>query len=493
MLLNRARYSVSRATRPRTRTRSDWFVIVYCLALAAFLLVALGQAVNSIADYPLEILLCFIVGGLSIYGQFLSLRREASIHFGSFIFCFLFMSAAPIVQLGANVEPIFNIDHWAFWASLNALAFTTIGVLITFRMKRPDNKPESGPTIRPSQVNYLFVFLLTVVTAGIAIVLFHDSLFTNRDEFAAASDRVFVDPTISLLARMFFFYTPFFGAIIGFRSSVANRQKIWIVLFSLGMLMAAIVNNPLINPRYQLAGLAFFAIDYLFYGKKTKLFAVLLIVGVLLGPVFQAFRHGISNSESSEDEQLFSTTLLSKDYDAFQMSCYTMLTVDESGISWGSNILGAVLFFVPRSWWPEKPRPTSWITYDTASHTTELGTNNLSTPLMAEGYYAFGWIGALAIGIFYWWAISRITLLSRKDFYSWPFLSRCLFAGLVLIFLRGTLTVGVSALGGSFVAAAIPMFLIRYRFRAGGRYLLRGRLAKVRQSSRVPSDQTQYP
>jgi hypothetical protein len=337
------------------------------------------------------------------------------------------------------------------------------------------------------------VFLVTVVTAVIAITLFHDSLFTNRDEFAAALDGVFVDPTVSLLARMFLFYTPFFAAIIGLRSSIANRQKIWIALFSVGMLMAAIVNNPLVNPRYQLAGLAFFAVDYMFYGRRTKLLAVLLIVGVLLGPAFQAFRHGVSNDESSGDDRLFSATLLSMDYDAFRMSCYTMLTVENTGISWGANVLGATLFFVPRSWWPEKPPPTSWVTYETATRSIEVGTNNLSTPLMAEGYYAFGWIGALVISLLYWWFISRITLLSRRDFYSWAFLSRCLFAGLVLIFLRGTLTVGVSAVAGSFVAAAIPAFLIKQRFKAGDRDSLRRRLAKVRQSSRVPSDQTLYP
>jgi hypothetical protein len=221
--------------------------------------------------------------------------------------------------------------------------------------------------------------------------------------------------------------------------------------------------------------------------------AILLVVGVLIAPAFQSFRRGDSNSEGSEDNKLFSTTLLSMDYDAFRMSCYTMLTVDNVGISWGANILGAGLFFVPRSWWPEKPPPTSWVVYETADRSIEIGTNNLSTPLMAEGYYAFGWMGALLISLLFWWVISRITLLSRKDFYSWAFLSRCLFAGLVLIFLRGTLTVGVSAVVGSFIAAAIPAFLIKHRFKTAGRHSLRRRPVKVQQPSRAPSDQTLYP
>lgn len=490
LILSRA--GVSIRNKRRTKIKVSAFVVLYCIALVSFLLVTLGQARNAIADYPLEILLCLVTGVLSIYGQFLSLRREASIHFGSFVFCFLFMSAAPIAQMGANVEPIFQIDRWALWASLNGLLFTVIGVVAIYRMNGPDHTARSGPVVAPSQMNYLFVLLATLITASIAIALFRGSLFTNCDEFSVAIDEVFSDPTISLLARMFLFYTPFFGAIIGLRSSIENRQRVWIVFFSLGLLMAAIVNNPLINPRYQLAGLAFFSVDYMFYGKKTKLLAVLLVVGVLLGPTFQAFRYGVSDDDGSGDDRSFSTTLLSKDYDAFQMSCYTMLTVDSAGISWGSNILGAALFFVPRSWWPEKPPPTSWVTYDMASHSTELGTNNLSTPLMAEGYYAFGWIGALVISLLYWWAMSGVTLLSRKNLYSWAFLSRCLIGGLVLIFLRGTLTVGVSAVAGSFIAASIPAFFMKHRFKRGDRYFQRRRLVTAQRSSRVPSDQTLF-
>src|SRR5258708_2091907 len=112
------------------------------------------------------------------------------------------------------------------------------------------------------------------------------------------------------------------------------------------------------------------------------------------------------------------------DYDAYSVSSYTMLTVDSDGISWGSNILGAALFFVPRAWWPGKPPQTSWVIFGTINHTREAGTINLSTPLMAEGYYAFGWIGALLISVLYWWFISRTTLLSRKDPDSWTFLLR---------------------------------------------------------------------
>ncbi|SDT59547.1 hypothetical protein [Bradyrhizobium canariense] len=453
----------------RPGKRLDWITLVYGLGLTAFLLVVFGQATNAIYDYPVEFLLCFINGGLSIWGQLLSVRREASIHFISFFFCFLFMSAAPIVQFGAYNATIFGVGHLALWAAANALVFTSIGIFYTYRLKTPENeaKTPARRSVPPSGINYFLVFATTIFASATAIVLFRNVLFTSRTDFYDETLSIFGDAPTAMLATTFLLSTPLFAAIIGLRASIASRNAIWTILFSGACVMAAVPNNPVIQPRYQLAGLAFFLIDYMFYGKKTKALVVLLIAGVLLGPAFQSFRHSDptdQSSFSSDENKLVGETLLAMDYDAFSMSCYTVLTVENDGISWGSNIVGAVLFFVPRALWPGKPPPTSWVIYDMMSHFSDVRTDNLSTPLMAEGYYAFGWLGALGIGVLYWWLVSGVIEFSREKFDSWLFLFRCVFAGLVLIILRGTLTVGVSALASYCVAAAIPLFLIRSRF-----------------------------
>src|SRR5262249_32388511 len=149
-------------------------------------------------------------------------------------------------------------------------------------------------------------------------------------------------------ARMFLSSVPFIGGVIGLRSAVASRQQLWIVLFSIILLAAAILNSPIINPRYQVAGLIIFAVDYMFYGKRTKLVALLLVIGVLLAPAFQVFRHA-DGTVHGEGDGLLGATFLSMDYDSFATSSYTVMTVNDSGISWGSNIVGAALFFVPRA------------------------------------------------------------------------------------------------------------------------------------------------
>src|SRR5580692_4884950 len=81
MLLSGEGSSISVRIPRRGRVRFDRFAIFYGIVLTAFLLAALSQATNVIEDYSVELLLCTVVGVLSIYGQLLSLRREASIHF----------------------------------------------------------------------------------------------------------------------------------------------------------------------------------------------------------------------------------------------------------------------------------------------------------------------------------------------------------------------------------------------------------------------------
>jgi oligosaccharide repeat unit polymerase len=468
MVMPITRFTTAQGDQARKRHQPNWLAISYGAGLTAFLLVALNQASGEISEYPLEILLCLVNGGLSIYGQLMALRREAPLHLISFFFCFIFMSAAPIVQLGAQSAWVFSIDHLALLAVINGLMFTLVGIFFTYRLGKSNNKISAEKIGRPTNLNYLLVFATVVAVSAVAIGLFRSRLFTDRTDFYDATMEIFGDAATGSLATTFLMSTPIFAAIIGLRSAIASRDKIWTLLFSSACILAAVPNNPLIQPRYHLAGLAFFFIDYMFYGKRTKAIVLLLIAGVLLAPVFQTFRYSNPFSQESISDDAppsIVDTLRTMDYDAFTTSCYTLLTVREEGISWGSNILGAVAFFVPRALWPGKPPPTSWVIYDTMTHSSEVGTDNLSTPLMAEGYYAFGWIGAVAISLLFWWCVSEIMRCTRDGSHPWIFLLRCVFSGLVLIILRGTLTVGVSALASSFVAAAIPMFLIEVRLR----------------------------
>jgi hypothetical protein len=201
----------------------------------------------------------------------------------------------------------------------------------------------------------------------------------------------------------------------------------------------------------------------MFAGQRTRLLSLLLIVGILTAPLFHVFRRDAPIEMPVPEKTLMEDTLLSMDYDGFQLGSYTLLNADKEGLSYGNNLLGAVLFFVPRKLWEDKPPPTSHIIYETMIEYRLVGTNNLSTPLVFEGYYAFAWIGVIGISLIFWWLIAIITRYSWADDTSFMFLTRCIMAGLTLILLRGTLMVAMSAIVGFVIAAALPYIIFNLK------------------------------
>jgi hypothetical protein len=439
---------------------------IYAFCVSLFLGVAFWQSCARIDIYPLEILLFLINGGLSIYGQTQAIKRQASIHYISFVFCYLFMAITPLIQLGVGFDPVFGMGSVVLEAALMALIFTASGLFYMRRIQIPMIVDAAlASDARSSEPWYLPLFVLTAIVATMALVIFRDVLFTSRETFGNAQDVLFGNPQNGLLLTTILTSMPFFGAAIGLRSAWAGRRIVWVMLFGLLLMAAAVINNPLVHPRFQLAGLAFFFIDYMTRGKGMKLLALFLAVGIMLAPIFQAFRYDDNQNVNATSDvgSPFDETFLSYDYDSFQILCYTIVTVNQDGILWGENILGAALSVVPRAIWEGKPEQSSHMIYETMLGYRLVGTNNLSTPLMAEGYYAFWWFGAFFISVFYWAIISRIIITSRNNSDSFTFIFRCILAGLTLITMRGTLMVAVSAIEGSVFSAAVPWVAVGSR------------------------------
>ena len=87
-------------------------------------------------------------------------------------------------------------------------------------------------------------------------------------------------------------------------------------------------------------------------------------------------------------------------YDASQLFMATMKT---ETITYGNQLSGALLFFVPRSVWPEKPKGSGHFLTEKYNGVF----NNVSMPFFAEGYINFGWFGIIGFTVF-------IALLTSK-------------------------------------------------------------------------------
>lgn len=434
------------------------------VGLLAFLGVCLASAsYDQVTDHWMAVGILLITGMASIAGIVRSMARQTSMHLLSFFFCYMFMSAAPIVQIGADLDPVFKRDDILIAAAVCGLAFTLIGWLSILPRWEMSREPECAAGASGGKaVALLPLFIVTTTVGIVTAALFRDGLFSSREGIGIALGSVFGDPQLAIVLGTLMFSLPFYGSVIGFCAARDAGSKGWSCLFALPFVISMVLNNPSVHPRFKLAGLLFFFIDYVFKGRRTKLLVITLAIGTLVAPLFNVFRYENTNKSNALESAVpaFERTLMSYDYDAFQLTNYSILKVERDGLTWGANILGAALTFIPRSWWPDKPETSAHVVFETMKKLREVGTNNLSTPLMAEGYLAFGWPGVLLISWLYWRALFLLNRKACLDPGGLAFLLRSVAAGLVLIFLRGTLAVAVSAVEGAFVAAIVPWLLL---------------------------------
>lgn len=107
----------------------------------------------------------------------------------------------------------------------------------------------------------------------------------------------------------------------------------------------------------------------------------------------------VSNLEFfNNDREIAYAQLINKpDFDVFQQFCNSVQYVEENGLLWGSNFVGAAAFWVPRNIWADKPIGTGYI----VGRYFRNPNDNLSSPLWMEGYMAFGLAGIIGLMFFY--------------------------------------------------------------------------------------------
>jgi len=232
-----------------------------------------------------------------------------------------------------------------------------------------------------------------------------------------------------------------------------------VVLFYL-VLVNALANFPLALARYWL-GAMIISIFIVWLGTSNRSMAtwsMLLITALLIVfPITSEFRNMNSLKDVGNIELSGITTQLhGGDYDAFQQVLNTVKYVNTEGYSFGTNYLGSLFFWVPRSLWEEKPFGTGQIVAKSMGYDY----TNLSQPFWGEAFYAFGYLGVLICLYYYGKISSRLDSLYRSSSFkgSVIFLIVPFFMGFQIFFLRGDLMNGM-AYSLPFVLLTVVIFL----------------------------------
>lgn len=139
--------------------------------------------------------------------------------------------------------------------------------------------------------------------------------------------------------------------------------------------------------------------SFLLFSKRIKqgsCFIVMILIAIfVIFPILELTRNvslaTLTMANLSDAISNIPFMLASGHFDAYTMIVSTVHFVREHGITYGRQLLGVCLFFIPRSFWPEKPigSGATIIEYYRGSDAF----SNVSCPIIAEGYINFGIVG----------------------------------------------------------------------------------------------------
>lgn len=182
-------------------------------------------------------------------------------------------------------------------------------------------------------------------------------------------------------------------------------------LFTLSVLLIVnvIVNNPISNARYWfltvLVGLLF-SLPRMNPRRFRLVLVGAILAAVVVFPYSDYFRRDDRNSIQVVS---VAETLSTKDYDQSVMAANGFWYEDTFGRTGGEQLAGSLLFWIPRSVWPEKSVDTGVLI---GQHISQAGTTNLSSPLWTEVHLDFGYFGVLIL-----FALLGILVARLDDWY----------------------------------------------------------------------------
>lgn len=388
------------------------------------------------------------------------------------VFTFLFFIAAPIVQIDSfyGVENPRFVHFFPFKEHLVVYAnilififnFTFIIFYILFKRKYKFNTKEYQQkaflpfTILIISIVSFFIFMLSI---NFVLEEF------NRPSWLKSSNPVY----FILLWKKFLFFIPFSGIILCFQyfkkknKLKANFLNIIIFLFFL-IIVLLWFKNPLIEKRNAL-GPIYITLIFLFIPKllnsNIKTTAFLFFSMIILFPLTAILTHSdatllemynnpvilLQEMEGGGITKAFTTL----NYDAFANITATIELVHNDGFSFGYQLLGGLLFFIPRGLWVSKPVSSGEMIGDYLVGNYNYSFTNLSNSFLTEGFLNFGVLGVVFFAIILAYIIIRFISWLNSDNYLKKVMA-FYFSIHLIFFLRGDFTNGFSYYVGPLLA-----------------------------------------
>lgn len=472
--------------------------VVSVVLWTAFLLLFyyVGQGNRDIRPH---LIVSFLFNGGLFYGMMLfSLRKHAfSIDLIHAFFLFSFMFIAPMVQYLQGEwcwETSFS-DERILITNLLLDLWAVVYLIVRnlhFRRRADERKEEHAAPRRYGRlrVNRFFLFCCVAISVAIAALLFAKygtALFSRATNTAFQLGNSSLSLIVSSVIPACVTGTT---ALAVFNLRPRAKMFDWI-LFIVQCFAQLIVCFPMGMARFQMAviyiGLALVVCPFF---RKGPWFILMMSFGlVIVFPLLNVFRSLAIGEVNIGQAFLQVVTSLVDDmteghYDAYTMFMLIQEYTADAGFSYGEQLLGVLLFWVPRVFWPGKPVGSG----QTAAEFYQWDFTNLSCPLPAEGYVNFGVLGLIVFAVVFALivrALDRAFWKGRGEFikFVYPFI-----VPFVFFMMRGDLLSSFAYLLG-FVVSIWCMYLVNLFFIRRKREMEReARLRKRLRAKRKKSD-----
>ena len=361
-------------------TRADLGSLLLMIALTGAFLLAIGSPLSEPVGF-LSLLICFQsvllfpLGGNKIgaYGIY-------------FIFVYIFFGIIPAIHIHNDVLLWLNspLPESVLIFSSSMILFGNFFLAFVYWLT-PSSVCQN--VMFESVRKTMKIRFLLVSGVALSVVFFYDDFSFSRHfirgvgEAATGGDEA-RSQVAELIVKNFVAYIPFFCLM---NSLILSRSKLEKALL---FLLTLLTLPPTGIPRFQV-GAVYLPLVLIVFRRLSdaKMFFWLMIGAIaFVFPILNQFR---------EFDRLSGFSLLPSPafFKAAHFDAYENFAslVGSNYISHGYQLLGSLLFFIPRSIWSSKPVGTGFQLAENELYVFK----NISMPFVAEGYANFGVIGVV--------------------------------------------------------------------------------------------------
>lgn len=357
-------------------------VLSALLSILCFFVILIGEGRDNFiveASFALNsTICCFMI--------FLNKNRSYSLQKIFYIFSLFFLCIAPAIQYQTNTTfwttSFLNDELYIIGNSIILLTLILFGITYSALNKKSEGSrtPFHMTNRKISQVELIGLVIISassffIVYANLDFLALR--LFYRGGDFEVSESNQIVNLFVN------FFIRPLPMVIFAFYRQGQHCKKYASCFF---LFIAIITAFPTGIPRLQVAAL-YIPLFILLTPPLTKghNFVLVLVFGLLvIFPALNQFRYYSENAAF----HLNSSFDMFKEahFDAYQNF---LRTIDGDIITGGWQLLGALFFFIPRMFWENKPVGSGSFLSDKLGFSFD----NVSMPLIGEGYMNFGILG----------------------------------------------------------------------------------------------------